>query len=393
MAGGVMLEQHKRDDNDRLQDGTFNPMDGKLLQPTEKINAPERIESSKAPIILCESMAELVHRVRTEPLPKMLVGELVAESTTALVHGQPRSRKTFACLELAISVASGGQAFHLKRFQCEQAPVLYMTEEDSDYATVNRSVWIARSHGLGDLVDGMYFMVRKGTDLDDVKWQQQVVEIMLKLGIRLLIIDPARSLTSCVDGGPRDLDPFAEYVRRIKRETGAAILIAHHDLKPPAIAAMDERDHPHKASGGGIFSISDAPIYCQRIGKEQSLLVPSHFKFGKSDPEAFIIRIETPDESEDGPDYDMAILGETKGEQAAINEDMERKVIDAVGNHPCESQEAIVQAVGRRAKDARQALKRLAADGRVIEAKLLKGNGNHYRPPGMGTCGKCKEVP
>ena len=99
----------------------------------------------------------------------------------------------------------------------------------------------------------------------------------------------------------------------------------------------------------------------------------------------------TPDEPEDSRLYQMAVVGETKTETAASNEEMDRKILDAVESHPCESGSEIKRITRKREEEVRASLKRLFQAGRLIQAKLTKGNACHYRPAGVPSCGKCRE--
>ena len=78
------------------------------------------------------------------------------------------------------------------------------------------------------------------------------------------------------------------------RETGSAVVLGHHDTKPIA-GKPDERAKPQRASGGGIFSIADAPIHAELVGPgSRTILTPSHYKFSTA-PDPFVIQLEADD--------------------------------------------------------------------------------------------------
>jgi hypothetical protein len=66
--------------------------------------------------------------------------------------------------------------------------------------------------------------------------------------------------------------------------------LGHHDVKPPR-DGTDSRTRPQRASGGGLFSIIDAPIHAESIDEANVLLTPSGDKFGVA-PSPFLIRLE-----------------------------------------------------------------------------------------------------
>ena len=340
------------------------------------------------PVILFERGPDFVERVRNRPRPRWLVPNLVKEDAVTLLHGQPRSMKTFADLELAISVAGGLQAFHLGPFQCEPAPVLYVSEEDPEHEIMDRVEGIARAHHLDQVPKDFILAVRKGVNLDEDQWQEHLLSAIATMGVRLVMLDPTRALTVCVDGGPRDLKPFADFVRRIRRETRAGIILSHHDTKPNP-KGEETRDHAQQASGGGIFSISDAPIHAVRQGDGKTLLVPSNFKFAKTDPEPVLVTIETSGEPGE-LDYEVAVVGEFKRENVAACELVEQKVCAYLRENPCVTQDQLFKAIGGNRSGFGLGLKKAIANGTIVAAKKKKGNGLHHRLPGDPSCGECQ---
>jgi len=140
--------------------------------------------------------------------------------------------------------------------------------------------------GIRTAPPNVHLIVGRGCDLDAPVWQRRLIDEVRRLGIGLVILDPIRSLTSCVDQGPHELQPFARYLRSLLRETDVAILLVHHDAKPAA-GGTDNRRRAQRASGGAIFSIVDGPMHVERIDARRSLVAPDGFKFC-SDPESFV---------------------------------------------------------------------------------------------------------
>ena len=57
------------------------------------------------------------------------------------------------------------------------------------------------------------------------------------------------------------------------------VVLVHHDVKPARDGKADERPRAQRARGGGLLSISDAPIHFERISDDSTLLVPNLWKF------------------------------------------------------------------------------------------------------------------
>ena len=67
------------------------------------------------------------------------------------------------------------------------------------------------------------------------------------------------------------------------------VVLVHHDTKPPRDGKADDRPRAQRASGGGLLSISDAPMHFERISADTTLLVPNLWKFSE-DPPAMKVR-------------------------------------------------------------------------------------------------------
>lgn len=238
---------------------------------------------------LSEPIADLAARLNGAGGRQRLLGDLVALGEIAMLHGQPRDGKSWLSLEIAVAVAVGPDvaAFGLDRYRVDTPrPVLLANGEDGPATVVDRVRALLSGHGLSDWPANLH-IIGRGLDLDDPTQQARIIAEAKRLGAALVILDPLRSLTACVDQGPADLRPFGGFLRRLVRETGAALLLVHHDVKPPA-NGPDTRRRAQKASGGALFSIVDAPIHVERVDERRSLVAPDGFKF-TADPAAFVV--------------------------------------------------------------------------------------------------------
>jgi hypothetical protein len=142
--------------------------------------------------------------------------------------------------------------------------------------------------GLEDPPVDLLLSVKRGLNLDDTDHQRWLISSVREHRIRYVCLDPVRSVTACTDQSFRELRPFVVFLRTLQRETGAVICLVHHDTKPQA-GVYDDRDRPHRMSGGGLFSVVDSPIHVKKLtsGGEKTpsvLLTPSNYKFSASPP-------------------------------------------------------------------------------------------------------------
>jgi len=203
--------------------------------------------------------------------------ELLPCGVVMLLHGEPRARKSLAAFELALAAATGTAPFGLARFT-PPAPVrvMYIQEEDGRNLTRPRLRALVRAR-CGEAVPDMQVAVRRGVNLDDPAWVAQIVADCLRLGTMLLILDAARRLSSKTDEGPAKVRELTAVLRRIVTETGASIIIVHHDVKP-ASNGQDQRRRSQRASGGDWFAVCECPVHVEKVGPRESLIFPEDYK-------------------------------------------------------------------------------------------------------------------
>ena len=238
---------------------------GLILAELRAAIAPDLIEAERESVArsLPTLLAALGERSRRE----CLLGDLIALGEIAMLHGQPRDGKTWVSLEIAIAAALAVPAFDLPRLTPSRpCVVLIVSNEDAEHRYADRARMLLAGRGVFSAPDTIHFIVGLGCNLDDPSWQARLITEAKRLGAELIILDPLRSLTSAVDQGPSELQPLASYLRRLVRETGAALLAVHHDTKPPAGIA-DTRRRAQRASGGAIFSNRGRTDSCRTRGR------------------------------------------------------------------------------------------------------------------------------
>jgi hypothetical protein len=311
-----------------------------------------------------EDLASLIARVDTAPAPRWLIRDLLPADGIAMLHAQPREFKSLVAQSIGLAASSGGRAFGLLPVE-QVVPVWYVTEEDSWHRVGRRLQQLVRGAGLAVPPVGFHISADRGIDLDSPSWQDRVMSAARNAGYGLTIIDPVRSLTGAVDQGPRELKPFARFLREYIRETKSAVLLVHHDAKPLA-GQKDDRRRPQRASGGGIFSIADHPIHVDRVDDRTRVLVPSAFKFS-ADPAPITVTLET------GPDW-LRLVGQVgTTPDADTDAALDAKILAFLEHAPYSFTSAIRKGVQARNEDVKRRLEALKAAGRVGSIKADKG--------------------
>lgn len=292
-----------------------------------------------------------------------LLPGLIARNETTLIHGAPRSMKTWATLEIGIALATGTPAFGILAPPAE-ARVLYVTNEDGAGKVSDRLRGLLAGRGFSEIPEGLRLVVGKGVWLDDDEWRRRLLDEVRQFEIDLVILDPLRSLTAAVDQGPREVQPFGNYLRRLIGETGCGVLCAHHDTKPQA-GVSETRRRAQRASGGGLFGYMDAPINATVAGDGTTLLVPDGFKHADDSP-PILFTLQTVDggyrlvaETTTGKDPDAIEL------HAAITD-----YLRSSGGGSCR---AITEAVSKNRRTVTRALEALLEAGEVDVAGGPRG--------------------
>lgn len=297
--------------------------------------------------------AEAITAAATGPARRLVVDPLVAREETALLHSQPRDGKTWFMLAAALAVSAGAK--FAGRFATVPANVLYATNEDGQRQIAKRVQMLMNGAGMKHAPDGFRLFVGRGLWLDENDWQQRLIDEVRAFDIGVVMYEPLRSVTACVDKGPSDLQPLSRFERRLINETGCAIWRGHHETKP-STAFPDDRRPAQRSSGGGLFSISDAPISIERADDTKSRYVPDGFKHADT-PAPFIVeRLIVADAAyliaTDAPDH------QTGADLAIIDE-----VREHLRQHPASSGRQIEGAIRKQAQKVRAALDVLAKAG------------------------------
>jgi hypothetical protein len=158
-----------------------------------------------------------------------LVEKLIVAESIAAVQGRHKSAKTWAVLDVAISVASGRPVFD--RFRVERGPVVVVVEESGRAALRRRLDRIIAGRGIKpDELRDLHFAANQGVRLNDPKWQERILADTAPIKPSLIVFDPlARVKGATVDeSSQREIGPVLDFLRRLRDESGATVGFVHH---------------------------------------------------------------------------------------------------------------------------------------------------------------------
>jgi hypothetical protein len=297
--------------------------------------------------------------VREEPLT-FAIGELVPAGCISLWHGEPRVRKTWAGLELALAKATGTPAFGLPRFAVDEAgPAAYFSQEDSAPRVRDRLRRLLAGRRITAAPELLHVSVHAGIDLEREDCQETLVRDVRRLGLQLVVFDPVRRFAPSADKGPSEVSCVTGILRRLASETGAAVVILHHDVKP-ARDGRDDRRRSHRASGGDWFAAADAPIALEAAGTV-TVAYPEDFKHG-ADPRPFRFRVV------DAAEGSGLLLAGEDIEAGTDSKDLalQERILNFLAEHPRVSTRKVEAGIkGASNRGVRDALDVLLGEGKV----------------------------
>ena len=120
-----------------------------------------------------------------EPPPEYIVCDLLPAGVIALLHGEPRARKSWAALDIAIALATGTPAFGLERFSVSRPlRVLYSSQEDGRAVVQLRAKALLKGRNIDQVPKTLAFSVHKNIDFDLAEWRERLLLDIVSIGFR-----------------------------------------------------------------------------------------------------------------------------------------------------------------------------------------------------------------
>lgn len=296
----------------------------------------------------------------TFPEQQWVVKDLVAPGVT-LLFSVPKGRKSFLCLDLAISVSTGRPMFG--KFPVRQGSVLYLALEDSALRLRSRSEKILLGSTPGPLYlypqdSGAWGSLDEGGADRLIDWAKAVQDP------RLIIVDVLEKVRGKRKGDSvygtdyEAMRPLGE----VAAETGCAVIAVHHTSKRD----FNPEDPMASASGSnGLRGSVDNLIFLRKKGDEGSLVLEG--------------RDLNPDEIP--LEWDQPNLRWSLSDRPLDSEEM-AIIAEAIQRYPAADRSLLIPHLGLGQVEGDATLNRLIRRGQLVET-----NGCFSLPsaPGSGT--------
>jgi hypothetical protein len=316
--------------------------------------------------VLLEPIASVGARLSLES-PQAIIANVLYPGLIHLMYGEPRTLKSITIREMVAAVSTCRSFGHLDRLSVSQpATVAYYTEEDSAAAIFEHlNAFTAGLAGQGEAP--IFVSAGKGLSLDDIPTQERILRELSLIEPAVVVFEPLRSLSASVDQGPRELQPLTAFLRRLIRETGAAVVLGHHAVKPQI---NDSRKGTQRISGGGLFSISECAFEFTREDEHTCRMTPRGFKHSAT-PAPIELRLETR-----AGHVDRLVASEFAPPEP-VEARVETAVVNVVRAAPGLSANAIAARVNLRKTDVHATLHRLASLGHLRSEQAGRGTAWH----------------
>lgn len=217
-----------------------------FYQDKSKMKSIQRGSPKAAPLPKAVSYSDVVRQGLPELAPEMIEG-ILRKGHKMLLSGQSKAGKSFALIELAVSLATGRTWFG---FRCCKTRVLYLNLEVDKDSFFHRVHNVMQKQGLDDqaVKDNLLILNLRGTGATISELVEPVKEYADTCGA--VIVDPIYKVLEGDENSASDMGLFTKKLDAIA-EGGASLIFCHHFGKA---TQTQYKDSFSRASGSGVFA-------------------------------------------------------------------------------------------------------------------------------------------
>ena len=212
---------------------------------TDFVEWQHYIEDEMVEPLKVDNLAEIWDNM--PPVKPELIEGILRQGHKMLLVSSSKAGKTFALIELAISIAEGRRWIG---FRCKQGRVLYLNMEldEASFDDRMRRVYEALKIETMNLENIDIVHLRGKIERLD-KLIPQIVRTMKTHEYAAVILDPTYKLGIGDENAAEQVTSFCNALDRIAN-TGASVIYAHHHSK----GAQGAKSSMDRASGSGVFA-------------------------------------------------------------------------------------------------------------------------------------------
>lgn len=181
-------------------------------------------------------------------LPPPVIAGVLRKGHKMMLAGPSKAGKSFALLELAMAMASGGSWMG---WRCVRGRVLYVNMELSRESCLHRLKTMQEQHGLsnGEMHNITIWNLR-GKSLTLADLAPKLIWRLRNDPVDMVILDPIYKLIGGNESDMGDVARFCGLTDRLCVELGCAVVYCHHHSK----GAQGGKAAADRASGSGVFT-------------------------------------------------------------------------------------------------------------------------------------------
>lgn len=263
-----------------------------LLSPlAEKVSfGPELVSlvndiATRYPITRREELrAESMQALLSEPEPPLewLIEGLWVDKARGFIAGHPGTGKTWIALDMILSVATGTLCMSKYR-PAYKAPCLLVEEEASRRNLQRRVHSMARARQIQpDQLSSVFHITQQFSNIP--RDSQQIIDIILKYGIKLVVFDSLREVHSAKENSSDEMAVVLRAFKEISVVGNCAVVLIHHLNKSNGDTGTNKTVFERMRGTGSLWAWRDCILGVE--GEEDSRVAKCSFQFRDADSPA-----------------------------------------------------------------------------------------------------------
>ena len=178
-----------------------------------------------------------------------LIEGVLRQGHKMLLAGPSKAGKSYALIELCISIAEGSQ--WLGRFSCAQGKILYINLELDRASCFHRFKDVYTAMGLRpDHIQNIDIWNLRGASVPMDKLAPKLIRRASKKQYIAIVLDPIYKVITGDENSADQMAKFCNQFDLVCRELGCAVIYCHHHSK----GAQGGKRSMDRASGSGVFA-------------------------------------------------------------------------------------------------------------------------------------------
>lgn len=220
-----------------------------------------RGEKRETPVPMFESLEALA--ARPFPPTPWLIDRLATTEGLGVISAEPKSAKSWAAIEMAVSVVTGTPCFGQYAIT-EPGPAAYFFAEDMAPSVASRSLALAKNRGLDAEALAHFYVQPRGRHLnllDDESLAILLASARSLPQLKLLVIDPLRDVHDGEEDKSDSMAPVMKRLRFLAMTLKCAVIFVHHAKKTAEGAATGKRGGQKMRGSSVLHGAVDFALY------------------------------------------------------------------------------------------------------------------------------------